>query len=111
MSTRPFLLLMIRRPPGSTLLPYTTLFRSAADAAPLSAVPPTLDAWDKKMLRGSSTRVARFAALADRKSTRLNFSPANISYAVFCLKKTISRADSALVYLLALALALRLVVV
>src|SRR5437773_5684581 len=66
---------MIRRPPRSTLFPYTTLFRSyaAPDAVPVLAPPRA---------RG----VARDAA-ADRKSTRLNSSHITISYAVFCLKK------------------------
>src|SRR2546430_2890152 len=69
---------MIRRPPRSTLFPYTTLFRSTGVlcmiAAALSAVGPF----------GSSTaaRISR-----DRKSTRLNSSHSQISYAVFCLKK------------------------
>src|SRR3712207_8185868 len=90
-----FFFLMIRRPPRSTLFPYTTLFRSSltrdhsgyaespgprhrgtrgveldAGARP-RACPGRNDAWD----------------IGDRKSTRLNSSHANISYAVFCLKK------------------------
>src|SRR5215510_12228067 len=65
---------MTRRPPRSTLFPYTTLFRSAA-AAPASAGSPP-----------SSTAPA-IPAPADRKSTRLNSSHVAISYAVFCLKK------------------------
>src|SRR3712207_8770328 len=92
-----FFFLMIRRPPRSTLFPYTTLFRSRT--GPRSG--PRL---------GSATRVARsglrdglvgeaaFVSVVmlrspgsrpcrDRKSTRLNSSHANISYAVFCLKK------------------------
>src|SRR5258708_29441925 len=67
---------MIRRPPRSTLFPYTTLFRSAA--SPLLA-------W-----RAPVYILAGFAgilALGDRKSTRLNSSHQIISYAVFCLKK------------------------
>src|SRR5258707_9421743 len=68
---------MIRRPPRSTLFPYTTLFRSwrISNALPASSVP--LDG------RGS----CGCSELGDRKSTRLNSSHANISYAVFCLKK------------------------
>src|SRR5476651_872739 len=67
--------LMIRRPPRSTLFPYTTLFRSAV--MPFVRVHGKTD---------GSRRVAVRSAL-DRKSTRLNSSHANISYAVFCLKK------------------------
>src|SRR2546430_13247368 len=69
-----FFFLMIRRPPRSTLFPYTTLFRSANPARPGggSSPPPC------------STR--RSSAV-DRKSTRLNSSHNQISYAVFCLKK------------------------
>src|SRR5436190_3190026 len=67
---------MIRRPPRSTLFPYTTLFRSrAAQPAPAQGVP------------GIPPRPARGAAARDRKSTRLNSSHTVISYAVFCLKK------------------------
>src|SRR5207245_4395241 len=68
---------MIRRPPRSTLFPYTTLFRSArrcVAASPSAAVTPTAT--------GSRTGATR-----DRKSTRLNSSHGSISYAVFCLKK------------------------
>src|SRR3712207_7820054 len=91
---------MIRRPPRSTLFPYTTLFRSLhrpgrgryggyvhAQAAPR----------DSRGARAGQPGVPRLAAAedsrlrdgvpADRKSTRLNSSHANISYAVFCLKK------------------------
>src|SRR5579872_7546663 len=67
-----FFFLMIRRPPRSTLFPYTTLFRSGAGGA---SEPP----------RG--TIGASRATGADRKSTRLNSSHVRISYAVFCLKK------------------------
>src|SRR3712207_8080628 len=84
---------MIRRPPRSTLFPYTTLFRSLAvrrDAVPLLAAQlvqqPVGDARDRRV----QLRVAPLAVLedqGDRKSTRLNSSHANISYAVFCLKK------------------------
>src|SRR5258707_5653778 len=67
---------MIRRPPRSTLFPYTTLFRSAAD-------------YDATFARATAGFVEALldAAGVDRKSTRLNSSHANISYAVFCLKK------------------------
>src|SRR5688572_31419713 len=94
-----FFFLMIRRPPRSTLFPYTTLFRSAAVAtyvrnawtnkvggvtpqqvtAALDAIekaPPQISVWDRV-----------FTIAQDRKSTRLNSSHSQISYAVFCLKK------------------------
>src|SRR2546422_6406740 len=82
-----FFFLMIRRPPRSTLFPYTTLFRSgAADArAPLRG-----GAARCRPQRGRAARRAgrvRGALHADRKSTRLNSSHGYISYAVFCLKK------------------------
>src|SRR5689334_24071540 len=66
---------MIRRPPRSTLFPYTTLFRSCP-------APPSIP--------GNTAPAATFAvtvSLLDRKSTRLNSSHSSISYAVFCLKK------------------------
>src|SRR3712207_7982700 len=91
---------MIRRPPRSTLFPYTTLFRS----------PEEIKEWEKKAKQGiikndsnvqqmlSQMRQAFYGGYTndpsksdhetlDRKSTRLNSSHANISYAVFCLKK------------------------
>src|SRR3712207_7516670 len=91
-----FFFLMIRRPPRSTLFPYTTLFRSRvnsyfqrgtlgaafrlipSETVPLEklGMPPVIRTFAKKP-RG----------IVDRKSTRLNSSHANISYAVFCLKK------------------------
>src|SRR2546430_4133450 len=79
---------MIRRPPRSTLFPYTTLFRSGS-----------LPHADQERLRGACRRRVdlplhpvpprehQAAALGDRKSTRLNSSHSQISYAVFCLKK------------------------
>src|SRR3712207_7894581 len=88
---------MIRRPPRSTLFPYTTLFRSDVGMQPhLLALPvrerPGLlpdqrgdaDAADVVHPPGAAQHAAPGE---DRKSTRLNFSHANISYAVFCLKK------------------------
>src|SRR3712207_7590075 len=85
---------MIRRPPRSTLFPYTTLFRSQADvhedprAAALMPVDPSF------ALSGAEWQIPGVggvggpgSATRDRKSTRLNSSHANISYAVFCLKK------------------------
>src|SRR3712207_7972398 len=83
---------MIRRPPRSTLFPYTTLFRSQLSVSPgrILADPahPTDEgpfANTRKPLVGEFTVHGR----TDRKSTRLNSSHANISYAVFCLKKKI----------------------
>src|SRR3712207_8651455 len=86
---------MIRRPPRSTLFPYTTLFRSEfEDLVKSGIIDPT------KVVRTALQNAASIAALMlttdaavtdapepDRKSTRLNSSHANISYAVFCLKK------------------------
>src|SRR5438876_1527167 len=69
---------MIRRPPRSTLFPYTTLFRSRVDKEPLKGHSGFSVCRD-----GRADVVAR----KDRKSTRLNSSHPSISYAVFCLKK------------------------
>src|SRR3712207_7678833 len=77
-----FFFLMIRRPPRSTLFPYTTLFRSRRPAPERLRGRPA-----RERRRAARARPARAAAPADRKSTRLNSSHANISYAVFCLKK------------------------
>src|SRR5437667_6782323 len=76
---------MIRRPPRSTLFPYTTLFRSRARTPP----PPCPTRRRRTVPRPRRTaRAPRFHRLArDRKSTRLNSSHITISYAVFCLKK------------------------
>src|SRR5258707_14460017 len=79
-----FFFLMIRRPPRSTLFPYTTLFRS------LFALEPTQLARCRpraKCGKLAADVVQRPHCVPDRKSTRLNSSHANISYAVFCLKK------------------------
>src|SRR2546429_7135969 len=73
-----FFFLMIRRPPRSTLFPYTTLFRSRTNRR--SAFKAAA-AWP------SCARASRQSRTADRKSTRLNSSHGYISYAVFCLKK------------------------
>src|SRR3712207_8417965 len=99
---------MIRRPPRSTLFPYTTLFRSGAVVtdqlerlALLAGVGGERDRDRPRCAVGQTHRVddrlprlaaleaveRREAAVRDRKSTRLNSSHANISYAVFCLKK------------------------
>src|SRR3712207_7357739 len=83
---------MIRRPPRSTLFPYTTLFRSdrivvEGDVITAAGVSAGIDM--ALMLAGREAGDAEARALQlDRKSTRLNSSHANISYAVFCLKKT-----------------------
>src|SRR3712207_7012720 len=89
---------MIRRPPRSTLFPYTTLFRSGAGHDALMARAPRPDAaaaTASHMLQLDARRTLRVleAGAGDRKSTRLNSSHANISYAVFCLKKKKNRAN------------------
>src|SRR2546427_6153611 len=93
-----FFFLMIRRPPRSTLFPYTTLFRSArtqhgestvgGGSLPGETLPTTLLALDAARVPLSLDELARRLRLRrDRKSTRLNSSHSQISYAVFCLKK------------------------
>src|SRR2546422_8623533 len=86
---------MIRRPPRSTLFPYTTLFRSRVDArgrdhagevhAGTVALQPLLVFQEPKLLGELGAQVV--GQKQDRKSTRLNSSHGYISYAVFCLKK------------------------
>src|SRR2546429_3515233 len=80
---------MIRRPPRSTLFPYTTLFRSTADGAALDrrrhAQHPAV------LLPAQGLQATPELTARDRKSTRLNSSHGYISYAVFCLKKKNSR--------------------
>src|SRR5215475_15734676 len=76
-----FFFLMIRRPPRSTLFPYTTLFRSHA------RVPQSLRRLPARDVDAGGDRRALAGRSADRKSTRLNSSHVKISYAVFCLKK------------------------
>src|SRR3712207_7588334 len=89
---------MIRRPPRSTLFPYTTLFRSRTgpDGAPRDPAAVQAELGDVQVLGRVATMGGAFAVAGaggwaaqalDRKSTRLNSSHANISYAVFCLKK------------------------
>src|SRR5258708_31149253 len=93
---------MIRRPPRSTLFPYTTLFRSPSRTVDARLTCPIKnahfrDGWDHLM----KLEMTNFRALApnlvvegeDRKSTRLNSSHQIISYAVFCLKKKISTRE------------------
>src|SRR3712207_7828943 len=102
-----FFFLMIRRPPRSTLFPYTTLFRSVPlqphrvragvqeEAQAVAPRPVGLLAARAEHLGhrlgahdpSGEQRVPEGAQIGDRKSTRLNSSHANISYAVFCLKK------------------------
>src|SRR3712207_8039743 len=95
-----FFFLMIRRPPRSTLFPYTTLFRSREEhGAPPRRAPERARGQAPRPQRRAAARRRRPAlgpveravrdrsGLRDRKSTRLNSSHANISYAVFCLKK------------------------
>src|SRR5438552_15847722 len=77
-----FFFLMTRRPPRSTLFPYTTLFRSPAHAGPL-ARPRSPPRRHRGLRRGARAPPCP----GDRKSTRLNSSHQIISYAVFCLKK------------------------
>src|SRR3712207_7491909 len=98
---------MIRRPPRSTLFPYTTLFRSVLDGSPqaldedvIQRTPTPVHAdlnptrpepLGKRRARELGALIGvenfRLGVYEDRKSTRLNSSHANISYAVFCLKK------------------------
>src|SRR3712207_8490227 len=97
---------MIRRPPRSTLFPYTTLFRSGttrtateqkttvsntdeqeAGEEPQATPQPVATPLAKSIVKGRVTYEDTNRPVRDRKSTRLNSSHANISYAVFCLKK------------------------
>src|SRR2546430_10124244 len=83
---------MIRRPPRSTLFPYTTLFRSelrapAHGALQLAGGPRGRAAHAPRLRRAGLALCLRGDVHADRKSTRLNSSHSQISYAVFCLKK------------------------
>src|SRR3712207_7425213 len=99
---------MIRRPPRSTLFPYTTLFRSyiagliLLAAAPCTAIVVVCPTWRRGEPPFTLSKVAPNdpVVVVDRKSTRLNSSHANISYAVFCLKKkniqSLPRFDSLL---------------
>src|SRR3712207_8343229 len=94
---------MIRRPPRSTLFPYTTLFRSSYPAQSTGAVLPgrpsgdgdaTLPGWKENTQREEPPWprplfTPATASSTDRKSTRLNSSHANISHAVFCLKQNL----------------------
>src|SRR5260221_10319622 len=89
---------MIRRPPRSTLFPYTTLFRSQQSSK------STVSGRDASQRVSSSSSIAVVQSTAaracalDRKSTRLNSSHTVISYAVFCLKKKKTREDGTAEY-------------
>src|SRR5690242_21534247 len=78
-----FFFLMIRRPPRSTLFPYTTLFRSPADADRFNLVVQRVRTAGSELVEDQEI----YRRISDRKSTRLNSSHMSISYAVFCLKK------------------------
>src|SRR2546430_7192400 len=97
---------MIRRPPRSTLFPYTTLFRSARLAADATFPDTRVIPWTPLRKPVSEARIALmtsgglnvegqepFVLSKDRKSTRLNSSHSQISYAVFCLKKKKHQTD------------------
>src|SRR5256885_13322435 len=86
-----FFFLMIRRPPRSTLFPYTTLFRSVSERIDIIKNPRAISMngllSDEVVCRSFLTRPFHMGFAQDRKSTRLNSSHLVISYAVFCLKK------------------------
>src|SRR3712207_7025246 len=94
---------MIRRPPRSTLFPYTTLFRSVVTAVEAFqsegarflhfGLTPFTSLAPEHEVTGASRLTTRIVNQLDRKSTRLNSSHANISYAVFCLKKKKTKLD------------------
>src|SRR5258708_18195680 len=92
-----FFFLMIRRPPRSTLFPYTTLFRSTKNQDDLLQLLGTHCWWCQKTWKshysGRIRQVNFPQQLGDRKSTRLNSSHQIISYAVFCLKKKNSKTQ------------------
>src|SRR5688572_32549185 len=103
--------LIVRPPPGSTLFPYTTLFRSMGTPSYMApeqarggtrAVGPRTDIY--------ALGAILYDLLTDRKSTRLNSSHSQISYAVFCLKKktkeTMIRSTAALAFLTSILIAL-----
>src|SRR5689334_23745777 len=88
-----FFFLMIRRPPRSTLFPYTTLFRSRGGGDGQQARSGPFGHVDPAHAEGGELAAKPCVSL-DRKSTRLNSSHSSISYAVFCLKKKTSRPPS-----------------
>src|SRR3712207_8109919 len=90
LSANGFFLLMVRRPPRSTLFPYPTLFRSVSGAHMIllgEARNALVGGMESMSMAPHVIYGARSGFGLDRKSTRLNSSHANISYAVFCLKK------------------------
>src|SRR3712207_9322221 len=101
MIRRLVIFLMIPRPPRSTLFPYTTLFRSERESGSTGArddhrgpvvgqaleLPVAVELVAKEVRQHDQLRIELGGHSQDRKSTRLNSSHANISYAVFCLKK------------------------
>src|SRR2546422_1099160 len=93
---------MIRRPPRSTLFPYTTLFRSPAISARIDnnqvMLARSAESRSAKALHGLSRALVHNMLQGDRKSTRLNSSHGYISYAVFCLKKKKKKLITALSY-------------
>src|SRR2546427_3061036 len=82
-----FFFLMIRRPPRSTLFPYTTLFRSHVHDQLIATVEEVRSIHREGMQQRQQAEVELSLLHPDRKSTRLNSSHSQISYAVFCLKK------------------------
>src|SRR2546422_7471747 len=90
---------MIRRPPRSTLFPYTTLFRSRPDGGRIAERVPLRDPQDPRRGEAARRYLRRLRRKSegggrDRKSTRLNSSHGYISYAVFCLKKKKKKESS-----------------
>src|SRR2546426_6561226 len=91
---------MIRRPPRSTLFPYTTLFRSLRDLSFPGASPPMSPSQDQSTRHRNQPPENRpqrrqiLTGAQDRKSTRLNSSHLVISYAVFCLKKKKKKTEN-----------------
>src|SRR2546430_7533669 len=86
---------MIRRPPRSTLFPYTTLFRSEQQLPGICpAIAPSRSGRQSALPRSGLPTGAARIGVPDRKSTRLNSSHSQISYAVFCLKKKKQNAHS-----------------
>src|SRR2546430_11055500 len=92
---------MIRRPPRSTLFPYTTLFRSAmlrwrfpstCVTRPWHESWPTIPTFSPREIQSERPVMVGQDSCQDRKSTRLNSSHSQISYAVFCLKKKIQKS-------------------
>src|SRR5258708_29265957 len=91
---------MIRRPPRSTLFPYTTLFRSASSWSRAAARDTILILSSTGIVEGAVGDPAPQCVIKDRKSTRLNSSHQIISYAVFCLKKKNKSFDDVSIFAL-----------